>query len=275
MPFTPTHTLAALPIAWLWSRHGTFSALVIGTMVPDWPLYVPIGPVYQLTHSLRGLFTACLPIGFALAILYHLGLKQALFQLLPAGLRARLSPYVDVPSILRPATLLAIAAAVLIGAASHIVWDAFTHYGAWGVRLVPMLSDTLFRAGNLDIPIYMALQHGCTLVGFPVFLLAVYVWYRRTDAGLVPAPVLSPWVTLAWRAAFVAIPAGSMFQTVLGIAPFFPSRDAIYLLIHGVTRTGFIILVLLACYGLFFALAGRDDRAAARQLQPDESGPLR
>jgi hypothetical protein len=260
MPFTVTHTLAALPVASLWSRHGTFSALVIGTMVPDWPLYVPVSPAYEVTHSFSGLFTSCLPIGFVLAVFYHLALKEALFELLPRALKARVLRYVDGPSVMRVATLLGIAVAVLIGAATHLVWDAFTHRGAWGVELIPQLYEAFIRIGHFNMPGYRLLQHGFTLLGFPVFLAAFYIWYRKAELRTVPSARLSPLSRWAWLAIFILTPASLMLATAVQMYSAGSPGIAIYLLIQGVTRTGFAILVLLSCYALFFALVNRDGK---------------
>ena len=41
MPFTPTHVAAVVPIAWLSRQRLPFSALVIGSMIPDLHLFVP------------------------------------------------------------------------------------------------------------------------------------------------------------------------------------------------------------------------------------------
>jgi len=257
MPFTPTHALAAIPLNRLWPRNATFSALVIGSMVPDWPLYVPLSPTYDVTHSLAGLFTSCLPIGFALALVFHIALKRSLFELLPDGLKARVMHYVDAPSILQPATLLTIAVAVLIGAASHVAWDAFTHRGAWGVALIPQLNDTLLSPGGVNLPGYVVLQHGFTLLGAPVFVLVYCAWYRKAEALAIPAPQLSPAAQRGWQVILLGIPAGLMIETTVKTLSAASLRGGIYELVQGVTRTGLVLLVLLALFAVFFALSGR------------------
>ena len=85
MPFTPTHMLAGLPVAAVWRGPGIGSALIIGTMIPDWPLYIPLGPAYEVTHSFQGVFTASLPLGLAVVLLFQYILKRPLYELLPLG----------------------------------------------------------------------------------------------------------------------------------------------------------------------------------------------
>jgi len=261
VPFTPTHALAAIPLNWLWSRNATFSSLVIGTMVPDWPLYVPLSPTYGVTHSLPGLFSSCLPIGFALAVFFHLALKRALFELLPDGLKGRVFRYVDVPSILQPATLLGIAIAVVTGAASHIVWDAFTHGGAWGVALIPELNQTIISAGGVDLPAYMVLQHGFTLLSAPLFVLIFLAWYRRSEVRAIPAARLAPPAQRLWQVILLGVPAALMTVTTVYMLSAVSLRSGIYLLVYGVTRTGLVLLILLVAFAFFFAMTGRGREA--------------
>ena len=66
MPFTPTHTLAVIPI-WSWCP-GAYSrsALVIGCMIPDLPVLLPINVSYTTTHSLPGVVVACVPLGIVM-----------------------------------------------------------------------------------------------------------------------------------------------------------------------------------------------------------------
>lgn len=253
MPFTPTHTLAAVPLGMLSSRPGVFSALVIGCMVPDWPLYVPGGPAYELTHSFVGVAVACTPIGLALALVYQAALKRPLFELLPASLGRRLSRYLDVPVLLQPLTLLVLALAVAAGATTHIVWDAFTHRGAWGVALLPQLREPVLTVSGVQIPGFAALQHGCTLFGFPVAVLLFARWYRHAVEQALPPPVLGPRGRVFWTAVLVAIPlliVGKMVVDLLAPDP--TPRYVFITLVGGVTRAGLAMMISAALYGAWF-----------------------
>lgn len=263
MPFTPVHALAAVPLSRLWSRPGSFSALVIGSMVPDWPLFVPLGPQYATTHSVSGLFIACLPLGLGIAFFYHVALKQPLYELLPEPLRARLARYLAAPPIGRAETLPVLAAAVLLGSASHIVWDAFTHRGAWGVALVPPLADVWVRTGTLDVAGYSVLQLGFSLLGLLLLFLLVVRWYRRADpVAVAPSPLARP-LRVSWVLLFLLVPAallGDMLIEAFRVVSLQELRAVLYL---GVTRAGFALLLLLVAYALYFAVAGKHRTAAA------------
>ena len=262
MPFTPVHTLAAVPLSRFWSRPGSFSALVIGSMVPDWPLFVPVGPQYATTHSVSGLFTACLPLGLGIAFFYQAALKQALYELLPEPLRARLACYLAAPVIRRADTLAVLAVAVLLGSASHIVWDAFTHRGAWGVALVPSLADVWVRAGTLHVAGYAVLQLGFSLLGLPLLFLLVARWYRRADPVAVAPSSLARPLRVSWVLLLLAAPAALLGDMLIEAFRVVSPQELRVVLYLGVTRAGFALLLLLVAYALYFAVAGKLRTAA-------------
>jgi hypothetical protein len=64
------------------------------------------------------------------------------------------------------------AVGIVLGAATHLVWDGFTHGGYWGADLIPAL-----RAPTplLGVPWFNVLQHVSTIAGG----LVVLVWGAR------------------------------------------------------------------------------------------------
>ncbi|MEU4573509.1 DUF4184 family protein [Nonomuraea sp. NPDC023979] len=117
-----SHMVAILPVRrWL-----PASALAIGAVVPDAPYYLPLPFSSANTHTWWGALLLGVPVGVALLLLFHLGLRKPLTALAPAALRARL------PGVVRPAPV-AVVAALLAGMATHLVWDAFTQAGGYAV----------------------------------------------------------------------------------------------------------------------------------------------
>ena len=61
MPFTPSHAVAAAPL-WLVARGWLpLSALVVGTMAPDYEFLLRLRPSAIVSHSVVGLVVFCLP----------------------------------------------------------------------------------------------------------------------------------------------------------------------------------------------------------------------
>ena len=251
MPFTPTHVLAAIPIARGWDSPGIFTALAIGSMIPDWPLYFPIGPGYQLTHSLTGIFVVCLPMGLAITLLFLATARRPLFELLTPELQQRLTGYLDSSPHKSIRGIATLAAAVGIGAVTHVVWDSFTHDGAPGVVMFPALNEVWITVYGVKFVGYMALQHGCSLVGLPLMIVLFVHWYRRAECHPVSDPILSPVARWAWVLLLAGLPLATIIRH-LAYIPQLTLRPIITALYFAVTEAGFMFVVLVACFSLLF-----------------------
>ena len=251
MPFTPTHILAVVPVAHRWASPGVFSALCIGSMVPDWPLYFPVGPTYQLTHSLPGVFIACLPVGLVITWLFLAVARRPLFELASPGLRQRLAGYLNSSPERSARGILITAVAICVGAATHIIWDSFTHRNTWGVAMFPALKDVWITVFGVRFVGYMALQHGSSLIGLPLMLLLYFRWYRLAECQSVPDQVISPVARWFWILLLFGIPLAVMIRHI-AVIPQFGLHSLIIASYYGVTEAGFLITILIACYSLLF-----------------------
>jgi hypothetical protein len=212
MPFTPTHVLAILPIAAIKRPSLPFSALVIGSMIPDFPLFVPLSPAYGTTHSVRGLLTTCLPLGLACFLVFQLLMKRPLFALLPAAIQSRCLSHAT--RSVEPSSMFFACAslAVVVGACTHLFWESFTHRGRWGTQLFPWLNETALTIGTHPVPGFKLLQYGSTLFGLPCILLLLATWlYRQTPGSLGGHPVLSGSTKAVAYLVTVAVPTAAAF----------------------------------------------------------------
>ncbi|TWU36210.1 DUF4184 family protein [Novipirellula artificiosorum] len=176
MPFTATHVAAALPIAWLCRWRLPFSALAIGCVVPDIPVFYPHLLSYTATHSLVGILTHCTPIGVVLYYLYQSLFKQPLSDLLPRSFSERLWPWVNRPINFSLTAIISVLVCIALGSATHVLWDSFTHYGRWGVMQFPWLNSIAFQVGNFPIAWYSVVQHASSLLLLPPMLLGFVLW---------------------------------------------------------------------------------------------------
>jgi len=184
MPFTLSHVAAIAPFSRPLARWRLLSAAVIGSMVPDFGLFSPWRPTRFETHSVDGLFTFCLPVGLATYWLFQRMLRAPLFELLPPGAYSRWRDYAA-PADYRSARdwILAVFG-LLAGAVSHLVWDAFTHEGARGLRMIPALEDppvveiSGHRVGGVHL-----LQDANSLIGLIVLIAIVAYGLRPGSAA--------------------------------------------------------------------------------------------
>lgn len=182
MPFTPTHILAALPVHFSY-RKLLLSPLAVGSMIPDFVMFFPISD-YHFSHSLVGLFAYCLPMGMLVYYLWELCGKEFAIALSPQWVQYRIYDYRRSKPRLSVIDILLTAIAIVIGSITHIVWDAFTHKGEWGVELIPLLASKLEIVG-MGLPGYKLFQYGSTFIGLPLLLYLGFLYLKniKSDCG--------------------------------------------------------------------------------------------
>ena len=132
MPVTIAHPAAVLPLRGLGLP---LSAMVLGSMAPDLPVFSQSWGLYGYTHSLAGILTVDLALTLVLLFGWDRWGRDAIVDTAPSRVRDRLPGRARIGA---KAWLLAPLAAVL-GSVTHVVWDAFTHRGRWGVRTIEWL----------------------------------------------------------------------------------------------------------------------------------------
>lgn len=201
MPFTLSHAAAVLPaIRRTGAARGPLvaSALVAGSFAPDMTYFadtlVPGAMLFgEVTHGLPGVLTVDVLVTAALVAGWLL-MREPLLALLPTGWQGRAYAFARGRpwNVRGPRQLAALAwwfyLSAVLGAATHVVWDAFTHPGRWGSRLIPGLNDVV---GGL--PVYTYFQYGTSAVALAGICWFLWSALREADArgavdtGAVPA----------------------------------------------------------------------------------------
>jgi hypothetical protein len=219
VPLTIAHPIAAIPLRHPLGRLGVLAALVIGSITPDLPLFLPLPISRNTSHSMLGLLF-CLPAGVLGYLLYDYVLDRPLRALMPEGMQRRL---VRVgrdarPPVWSPAVLVSL----LVGAVTHITWDSFTHGGAAGVGGWLPVIETRLAVGPYRIFVFTLLQHLSSVVGMGVLMVWIWRWYRRAPQADAPAGGVGP---AARRTLLVAIAVAVVVAAALG-ATRRPMREA-------------------------------------------------
>jgi hypothetical protein len=184
MPFTLAHPAAAVPLA----RKGfVLSALVVGSMLPDFGYFLRLGTDRSVDHSIPFILYFGIPAGLATLWIYHVFLKRPLLSLLPAGQQQRLAAPAAAFTFRPLARFLLIILSLVLGALTHLAWDSFTHAGGWGVQHVPMLSATLVRVGGTSFQVYKILQYGSGVLGVGLLIYWYLRWVSRLPVQNAPA----------------------------------------------------------------------------------------
>lgn len=207
MPFTLSHAAAVLPaVRGDGSGRGRLvpAVLVAGSFSPDMTYYaasvLPGAMEFgTFTHSFTGVFTLDVLVAWALVGAW-LVLREPLVALLPPARQGRPAGLLRCGTPRRrPRTSTALwwYGSAVLGALTHVVWDAFTHHDRWGVRLLPVLGRD---AGGA--PMFLYAQYGSSAVGAVAIAVFAAVALRRTPSGEpVGVPVLS--ASDRWLAAAV------------------------------------------------------------------------
>jgi hypothetical protein len=209
MPFTLSHTVIVLPFSRQLRRWRLLSAALIGSMVPDFGLFLPWHIQRFETHSAMALFAFCLPVGLTCYWAFQYLIKTPVLEVLPEGAYARWRPFSSPAEFSNLRQWLLAAGGILLGATTHLVWDAFTHEGARGVRLIPWLEDPIADIGSHHLIAFRVMQDGSSLIGLGIALGFVCYGLRRGHEQPILARPLRPaerriWV-LVYAAAAVAM----------------------------------------------------------------------
>ncbi len=242
MPFTITHTAAILPIA-RFAPKLPVSALAIGSMLPDAPIFFSLGYGYSFLHSLPGLLLATVPLGLIAYTLFHLFIKEAVVSIAPDFVSRRLTGMLGKQD---PVPIIYICIALILGASTHIVWDLFTHSGRWGVELIPQLQAS-YTFGKYTVSGHEIAQHGSSLVCLP--LLALFLAIRISELPAKSLPQPAPVLRKATQFWIIASPLLSSL-----IVWTLRSSRPMSFLFEATVLSGILILLSIAAYTIAYQL---------------------
>ena len=174
MPFTFSHPAIVLPLTFLPRQWFSMTGLVIGSLTPDFEYFLRMRIKSNYSHTIDGLFWFDLPLGLILVFMFHNIVRDRLFDNLPTFLKSRFSTFkrFDWNEHFKR-NWFVVLISILIGAASHIFWDSFTHDHGYFVQTIPTLQNSVHFLGR-QIPILKILQHSSTLLGGLVIAFVIY-----------------------------------------------------------------------------------------------------
>ena len=93
---------------------------------------------------------------------------------------------------------------MLAGAVTHLVWDAFTHEGARGVRMLPALDESMVQLGRHHLMGARLMQDASSFLGL-IVVLAIVLYGLRGGAsrGCAVQRRLRAGERCAWTGAYV------------------------------------------------------------------------
>lgn len=188
MPFTISHVAAVLPFGKRTPLPFSFTALIIGSVVPDFEYFVRMTLYGHYGHTLPGIFTFDIPLGLCLYIVYHGVVHMKLIPHLPPFLYRRFNHTLNFrwrPYLRK--NFLNILLSLFVGILTHFIWDGFTHDEEYRLaRYIPFLLHVV-HIGGYAVPLHFILQFLSSIAG--MVILAVYIYRMPQDrTAIVPLP---------------------------------------------------------------------------------------
>lgn len=189
MPLTFSHPALVLPAKFLPERWVSMTGLIVGSLTPDFEYFIRMKVESIYSHTWAGMFWFDLPLSLLLAFIYHYTIRNSFICNSPLFLKKRLSRYMDfnwMDYFKRHFFIVIIC--LLVGIASHIFWDGFTHPGGDFVKLIPWLreSSTIFGYHRPNSRLIHTIS---TTVGGVIVIYAIMRIPKATDYAKSRNPV--------------------------------------------------------------------------------------
>lgn len=219
MPVTlPAHAAAILPFVRFRQLHTT--ALVVGTASPD-AAYL-IGKYGAFLHTPEGILAGCVPLGLFLFVWTEALFLPAMRATLPSWGGIQWARFAGSRGI--PSGLFAwggVALSIAIGAATHVMWDGFTHRGQWPARELYAHLSVDFAGEVMSVPHF--LQWASSFAGSAVvalWLLLRYTSLPRIAGGTTRdfARIAAPTLAAAALGAAMRLETNSLWHVFWGTA---------------------------------------------------------
>lgn len=172
MPFTFSHPAIVLPLNRLNANWISLTSLVIGSITPDFEYFIRMRVLSIYSHTWAGLFWFDLPLGLLLLVIYNRLIKNKVIDRLPLYFNERLSGFKNERPAYLGANFIVVIFCLLIGAASHIFWDSFTHPTGYFVKHSHLLSHKIIIE-HFHVPVYSILQQLSSIAGALIIIYAI------------------------------------------------------------------------------------------------------
>jgi hypothetical protein len=183
MPFTLAHAAAALPFR---RTRLVPSALVIGTFAPDFEYFIRLSPGGGFGHTIIGAVVFTLPVSLIVLWLFHSVVKVPAVSLLPDSMQRRLVPYLGKFRFFPLTRFALIVFSLLIGIATHLLWDSFTHSRTWLYHHWSYLGQPMSWPIIGPLAPYKMFMYISSIFGSLFVLVWVARWFQRATPTTQP-----------------------------------------------------------------------------------------
>ena len=174
MPLPLAHPAAVLPLRRYCPATLSFSALMIGSVVPDLGYLSGSLNLEEFSHRLSGSFGFGLPAGLAIFWVFtHVRARAA--PILPVRFQRAIVASISPKHV----PFYTVALSILVGAWTHILWDSFTHKEGWAVLHVAVLRLPIGSMFGHTIRVFHLLWYISSFAGVAVLWMSYEAWKPR------------------------------------------------------------------------------------------------
>jgi hypothetical protein len=159
MPYTLAHAVVALPLNYFARGRIPLAAMAVGSFSPDLPYLIALTPANAPGHTLIGVLIYCLVPSLIILLVWYRLLETSTLEFF--GLPKR-------KWLFDKLSYFALLLGVLLGAYSHVLWDATSH--ADGALVI---SSQFWNQELFSLPLYKWNQYSSGVLG----LATLAVWY--------------------------------------------------------------------------------------------------
>lgn len=172
MPFTLAHPAIILPLSQ--SKRFSLTALIAGSMVPDFEFFFQMKEVENIGHHWYGIVLFDVPVALVFCFLFHELLRNITIANLPAYFRSRFNQHMNFNwTGFAAENKWKVVFSIFTGVLTHILWDGFTHHNGMFVELLPMLRFKI-QILSYQLTVYFLLQILFSIAGMAFMLLAIH-----------------------------------------------------------------------------------------------------
>ena len=144
MPFTFSHPAIVLPLTYLPKKWYSLSGLIVGSMTPDFEYFIRMKDYSKYSHTLGGIFWFDVPLGLTLLFIFHNVVRNILIVYLPFSLNIRFSSFATFNwNKYFQNNIIVVLISLIVGMASHLFWDSFTHDGQFFAESLSILKEEM------------------------------------------------------------------------------------------------------------------------------------
>lgn len=174
MPFTFSHPAIILPLKYLPKNYFSLTGLIIGSLTPDFEYFIRMKVQSNYSHTFYGIFWFDLPLAILLSFIFHNIVRNSLFSNSPNIIKSRVLFFSKFNwNNYFKENWIIVLISIIIGIASHLFWDGFTHNHGYFVEHISSLKNSFSFFGN-EIPIWKITQHASTLLGTLIIIISFF-----------------------------------------------------------------------------------------------------